>query len=65
MWAPRPDLKAAYFTGYGRALSAGEEWALRLLTARLGVSYLATGLSRRNPALVERGHLVLRRLTHA
>lgn len=64
VWAPRPDLKAAYFTGYGRTLSDSEERALRLLTARLGVSYLATGLSKQNPVLVERGHLVLSRLTH-
>ncbi|MFE7624156.1 aminoglycoside phosphotransferase family protein [Streptomyces sp. NPDC057509] len=65
VWAPRPDLKAAYFTGYGRTLSDSEERALLLLTARLGVSYLATGLSKQNPVLVERGHLVLSRLTHA
>ncbi|MEU8759860.1 aminoglycoside phosphotransferase family protein [Streptomyces sp. NPDC048659] len=63
VWAPRPDLRTAFFTGYGRTLSDTEERALCLLTARLGVSYLATGLSRRNPVLIERGHLVLDRLT--
>ncbi|MFE5797150.1 aminoglycoside phosphotransferase family protein [Streptomyces sp. NPDC056503] len=64
VWAPRPDLKAAYLTGYGRTLSDSEERTLRLLTARLGVSYLATGLAKQNPALVQRGHLVLARMNH-
>ncbi|MFG2645935.1 aminoglycoside phosphotransferase family protein [Streptomyces sp. NPDC048370] len=64
VWATRPDLRSAYLAGYGRQLSESEERALRLLTARLAVSYLATGLTKRKPALVERGHLVLTRMTH-
>ncbi|WP_374225090.1 aminoglycoside phosphotransferase family protein [Streptomyces sp. ISL-98] len=64
VWVTRPDLKSAYLSGYGRSLSDAEERVLRLLTARLGVSYLATGLTKRNPRLVERGQLVLTRMTH-
>lgn len=64
VWAPRPDLKAAYLAGYGRALSDTEARTLRLLATRLGVSYLNTGLTTRNPVLVRRGRLVLSRMTH-
>ncbi|MFE1957718.1 aminoglycoside phosphotransferase family protein [Streptomyces sp. NPDC059479] len=64
VWTPRPDLKAAYLAGYGRTLSDTEERALRLLATRLGVSYLNTGLTEQNPVLIQRGHLVLTRMTH-
>jgi len=64
IWVARPDIKAAYFSGYGRTLSADEERVLRLLTARLGVSYLQSGLTNNRPELVERGHLILTRMTH-
>jgi Ser/Thr protein kinase RdoA (MazF antagonist) len=64
VWAVRPDLKAAYLTGYGRPLSGTEERLLRLLTTRLGVSYLNSGIVKERPELVERGHLILTRMTH-
>ncbi|MEU7179478.1 MULTISPECIES: aminoglycoside phosphotransferase family protein [Streptomyces] len=64
VWATRPDLKAAYFAGYGRPLSNAEERLLRLLTTRLGVSYLNSGLVKARVDLVERGHLVLDRMAH-
>ncbi|MGW2229526.1 aminoglycoside phosphotransferase family protein [Streptomyces formicae] len=64
LWVPRPDLKAAYLAGYGRALSATEERVLRLLTTRLGVSYLHSGLAKHRPDLVERGKLILTRMAH-
>ncbi|KIF75594.1 aminoglycoside phosphotransferase [Streptomyces sp. 150FB] len=64
VWTPRPDLKAAYFAGYGRTLSDTEARTLRLLATRLGVSYLNTGLTTRNRVLVQRGHLALTRMTH-
>ncbi|MFC4951050.1 aminoglycoside phosphotransferase family protein [Pseudonocardia sp. GCM10023141] len=64
VWATRPDLKDAYLTGYGRPLSDTEERLLRLLTTRLAVSYLNSGLVKDRPDLVERGHLVLHRMTH-
>jgi hypothetical protein len=43
------------WAGYGRALTEAEELVLLLLTARLGVSYLTTGIANDNPVLVERG----------
>lgn len=64
VWATRPDLKAAYLAGYGRPLSGTEQRLLRLLTVRLGVSYLNTGLVKQRGDLVERGHLILDRMTH-
>ncbi|WP_172387196.1 phosphotransferase [Streptomyces sp. MNP-20] len=64
LWVPRPDLKAAYLTGYGRALSDTEERVLRLLTTRLGVSYLDSGLAKERLDLVERGRLILTRMAH-
>lgn len=64
VWASRPDLRAAYLTGYGRPLSPVEERLLRLLTTRLGVSYLTAGLEQNRPDLVDRGHLILTRMTH-
>lgn len=64
VWATRPDLKTAYLTGYGRPLTDTEERLLRLLTTRLGVSYLNSGLVKELPDLVERGHLILTRMTH-
>ena len=64
VWATRPDLEAAYLTGYGRPLSPVEQRLLRLLTTRLGVSYLNAGLEQNRPELVERGHLILTRMSH-
>ncbi len=64
VWTIRPDLKAAYLAGYGRPLSGTEQRLLRLLTVRLGVSYLNTGLAKQRVDLVERGHLILDRMIH-
>lgn len=64
VWATRPDLRKTYLAAYGRPLSDVEERLLRLLTTRLGVSYLNTGLTRERPDLAERGHLILDRMTH-
>ena len=63
VWGTRPDLRTAYLTGYGRPLSNTEERLLQLLTTRLGVSYLSTGLVEQQADLVERGHLILDRMT--
>ncbi|MGW4955438.1 aminoglycoside phosphotransferase family protein [Streptomyces parvulus] len=63
LWAPRPSLRDAFFDGYGRSLTAAERRALTLLSARLGVSYLRAGLTKQDPVLIERGHLVLHRMT--
>ncbi|MFJ5229358.1 aminoglycoside phosphotransferase family protein [Kitasatospora sp. NPDC088391] len=63
VWAERPDLREAYFTGYGRLLTGGEDRLLQLLTVRLGASYLRNGLIKQREDLIARGHLVLDRMT--
>jgi Ser/Thr protein kinase RdoA (MazF antagonist) len=65
VWPTRPDLKTAFLTGYGRELSGTEQRALPLLTARLAVSYLNTGLIKQQPVLLDRGRGVLSDLTRA
>ncbi|WP_434598473.1 aminoglycoside phosphotransferase family protein [Streptomyces sp. A5-4] len=62
IWSVRPELREAYFTGYGRPLTAEENRLLQLLTVRLGVSYLRNGLAKDRDELVARGHLVLDRM---
>ncbi|MGW4289602.1 aminoglycoside phosphotransferase family protein [Streptomyces sp. NPDC004673] len=62
VWSIRPELREAYFTGYGRPLTAEEDRLLHLLTVRLGVSYLRNGLTEDRDVLVTRGHLVLDRM---
>ncbi|KDN81048.1 aminoglycoside phosphotransferase family protein [Kitasatospora cheerisanensis] len=62
LWPERPDLRGAFFTGYGRPLDAVEERLLLLLTVRLGASYLCTGLCESRADLQERGHLALGRM---
>jgi Ser/Thr protein kinase RdoA (MazF antagonist) len=65
VWATRPDLETAYFSGYGRPLTDTERQALLLFTTRLGVSYLHTGIAKRRTLLIDRGHLVLERMVRA
>ncbi|WP_331731497.1 aminoglycoside phosphotransferase family protein [Streptomyces sp. NBC_00073] len=62
VWSVRPELREAYFTGYGRPLTAEEDRLLHLLAVRLGVSYLRNGLANDRDELVARGHLVLDRM---
>ncbi|MXG29810.1 phosphotransferase [Streptomyces sp. YIM 132580] len=62
VWSVRPELREAFFTGYGRPLTEVEDRLLHLLTVRLGVSYLRTGLTKELDELVARGHLVLDRM---
>ncbi len=62
VWSVRPELREAYFTGYGRPLTTDEDRLLRLLTVRLGVSYLRNGLAKGRDDLVARGRLVLDRM---
>lgn len=61
-WPTRPDLREAFLTGYGRLLSSTEQRALVLLTARLGVSYLSTGLTKSDTVLIDRGSTVLKHM---
>lgn len=65
IWPTRPDLRDAFLTGYGRALTNTEQRVLRLLTARLAVSYLATGVTEGNAMLVDRGRVALAHLVDA
>ncbi|SDT83421.1 Ser/Thr protein kinase RdoA involved in Cpx stress response, MazF antagonist [Streptomyces sp. TLI_053] len=58
-WPTRPDLKDAFLAGYGRPLSEPERQLLPLLTARLAVSYLTTGVTEGNQMLVDRGRTAL------
>ncbi|MFJ4094182.1 phosphotransferase [Kitasatospora sp. NPDC089913] len=62
VWPTRTDLRDVYFTGYGRPLTGDEDRLLQLLTARLGASYLRTGLAKQREDLIQRGHLVLDRM---
>lgn len=64
-WPTRPDLRDAFLTGYGQPLSSTEQRALVLLTARLGVSYLSTGLTKTDTVLIDRGRTVLQHMVHA
>ncbi|MER5372630.1 aminoglycoside phosphotransferase family protein [Streptomyces sp. NPDC002553] len=64
-WPTRPDLRDAFLTGYGRLLSPTEQRALVLLTARLGVSYLSTGLTKTDRILIDRGRTVLQHMVRA
>jgi len=63
LWSTRSDLKSAFLSGYG-PLSEAEQQALPLFAARLAVSYFTTGITKQEPALVERGQFVLTRLAH-
>jgi aminoglycoside/choline kinase family phosphotransferase len=62
LWPTRPELKAAFLSGYGRPLTEAEQRILPLLTARLAVSYLITGLTRHDPVLIDRGRTALHHL---
>nr|BEK71416.1 aminoglycoside phosphotransferase family protein [Kitasatospora purpeofusca] len=62
VWTERPELREAYFTGYGRPLTADEDRLLQLLTVRLGASYLHNGLAKQREDLIARGRLVLDRM---
>jgi aminoglycoside/choline kinase family phosphotransferase len=59
LWQTRPDLRTSFLTGYGREPTAEEHRGLVLLTARLAVSYLTTGLTRDEPVLIHRGRNAL------
>ncbi|MFI5864650.1 aminoglycoside phosphotransferase family protein [Streptomyces sp. NPDC051546] len=64
-WPTRPDLRDAFLAGYGRPLSSTEQRALVLLTARLGVSYLNTGLAKSDTVLINRGRTVVQHMLRA
>ncbi|MFF4293416.1 phosphotransferase [Streptomyces vinaceus] len=61
-WTGRPDLRAAFLDGYGRALTPTEELRLDCETAFDAVSGIAYGTSHDDPEVTERGHRTLRLL---
>jgi hypothetical protein len=61
-WVNRPDLQEAFCEGYGRALTAEEEWALRGLCALDAASAIAWGVPNGDGEIVERGRATLARL---
>ncbi|MEU3910800.1 NUDIX domain-containing protein [Streptomyces sp. NPDC029721] len=61
-WTGRPDLRAAFLDGYGRALTPTEELRLDCEAAFDAVSGIAYGTSHDDPEVTERGHRTLRRL---
>ncbi|MFD8632286.1 phosphotransferase [Streptomyces sp. NPDC059533] len=61
-WTGRPDLRAAFLDGYGRALTPTEELRLDCEAAFDAVSGIAYGTSHDDPEVTERGHRTLRQL---
>ncbi|WP_349637129.1 phosphotransferase [Streptomyces sp. RerS4] len=61
-WTGRPDLRAAFYDGYGRTLTPAEELRLDCEAAFDAVSGIAYGTSHDDPEVTERGHRTLRRL---
>ncbi|MFC5664945.1 aminoglycoside phosphotransferase family protein [Kitasatospora misakiensis] len=62
LWPERTDLHDAFFTGYGHPPQPAEARLLRLLTVRLGASYLLNGLLQGREDLQARGRLALDRM---
>ncbi|MFD7480083.1 aminoglycoside phosphotransferase family protein [Streptomyces sp. NPDC059837] len=61
-WVGRPDLRAAFFEGYGRELTDKEERSLRCLSALDAASAISWGVPHHDPEIVERGRATLARL---
>ncbi|MGW8876937.1 aminoglycoside phosphotransferase family protein [Streptomyces mirabilis] len=61
-WVGRPDLRAAFFEGYGRELADKEERSLRCLAALDAVSAISWGVPHHDPEIVARGRATLARL---
>ncbi|MFE2695164.1 phosphotransferase [Streptomyces mirabilis] len=60
-WVGRPDLRAAFFEGYGRELAHKEERSLRCLAALDAVSAISWGVPHHDPETVARGRATLAR----
>ncbi|WP_345126076.1 phosphotransferase [Streptomyces chiangmaiensis] len=61
-WARLPELRTAFFEGFGRELTATERTALRCLSALDAASAIAWGVPHDDKEVVERGHATLARL---
>ncbi|MFE0508671.1 aminoglycoside phosphotransferase family protein [Streptomyces sp. NPDC058964] len=62
IWADRPDLRTAWFQGYGRDLLPEERHALKGLAALNAVNCLVQGPAHDDPATTARGRRTLDRL---
>ncbi|WP_328580444.1 aminoglycoside phosphotransferase family protein [Streptomyces sp. NBC_00370] len=62
VWADRPQLRAACFSGYGRELTSEESHALMCLAGLDAVSALVWGESHNDPLVAARGRRTLDRL---
>ncbi|MFC4035880.1 aminoglycoside phosphotransferase family protein [Streptomyces polygonati] len=61
-WDGRPDLKAAFFTGFGPALTPSEADQLRAMAALDALSGIAYGIGTGDGEVVSRGRRTLHRL---
>ncbi|MFJ7591784.1 phosphotransferase [Streptomyces sp. NPDC097617] len=61
-WTGRPDLRAAFLDGYGRALTPTEELRQDCESAFDAVCGIAYGVGHDDPEVTERGHRTLLRL---
>ncbi|MEV5387591.1 phosphotransferase [Streptomyces sp. NPDC052721] len=61
-WVGRPDLREAFFAGYGRQLTSAEAERLTVDSALDAVSGIRFGAAHGDPELVERGRRTLARL---
>lgn len=61
-WVGRPDLQHAFVDGYGRPLTAEEQWALRCLCVLDAASAISWGVPNGDDAIVARGRATLARL---
>ncbi|PRP89883.1 homoserine kinase [Enhygromyxa salina] len=58
-WPARPELRLAFFAGYGRSLSAADDTRLRIVVALHGLASLAWGLRHGAPRFVAEGQRAL------
>nr|WP_239070082.1 MULTISPECIES: aminoglycoside phosphotransferase family protein [unclassified Streptomyces] len=61
-WDGRPDLRAAFFTGYGQGLTRLETNVLNAMTALDALSGIAFGITAGDTEVIERAHRTLQRL---
>ncbi|MEE4543960.1 aminoglycoside phosphotransferase family protein [Streptomyces sp. V4-01] len=61
-WDKRPDLKTAFFTGFGQALTQHETQHLQAMAALDAISGIAYGVTAGDDDVIARGHRTLARL---
>lgn len=63
-WASRPDLRAAFFDGYGRSLTEEENQIIRHCGAIDALTALVRGTEAGDAAMIAHGRATLRQLQH-